>query len=349
MLIRALSVVLLVLCWARTIAPEFVVPDINYEILRIVHNERIASVTIRSCGNVPPYLLSSLSRYGAAVNVLCDSDNSSAVANPIPASSAPACLIVDRLGRNSSSDNEGADGASSPLEADLKQAQDRGYNFTMAVDWQNATLAVLHGNTSLQFRSAEMKEDQANPTAVFSSIYRSLKWTAAGGGSGKGSTVQITEKVRKVLVTVVRRFKVRSMIDAPCGSFVWMPRALVELPHLRYTGVDIACNVIQRLQQKHDLQRHRFHCMDVCHQDFLHGADMIFTRDALMHLPYSYTFDFLENVKRSKARYLFVGSFYKNFFNHNVRVGSYYAINLLAPPFNLSSPIATFKEMKDQA
>eukprot|EP00667_Euglena_gracilis_P014214 EG_transcript_14695 len=322
------------------------VPDINYEILRIVHNERIASVIIHSCGNVPPYLPPSLAWYGASVSVLCNHPGPGT--SNVTTSSGNSCVIVDRL-----------DHAFSTLTAPNSPQQNRklgittgvveSRGLTMTVDWQNATLIVWHRGTSQRYRSADATENEANPKTVFNSIYRDLRWSAAGGGSGEGSTVEVTKKVRKALLTVVRRFKIRSMVDAPCGSFMWMPLVLEKVPDIRYTGVDVACNVVHQLQRKREFHRHRFHCMDMCHQPFLHGADLIFTRDALMHLPYNYTFDFLENVKRSGARYLFVGSYHTDYFNRDIPLGKWYRINLLVSPFNLSRPIASFKEMKDQA
>ena len=52
------------------------------------------------------------------------------------------------------------------------------------------------------------------------------------------------------------------------------------------------------------------------------GQDLIFSRDALQHLPLDYAFSFLANVKRSGAKYLLVGSYVDGGANVNIRIGT---------------------------
>ena len=76
----------------------------------------------------------------------------------------------------------------------------------------------------------------------------------------------------------------------------------------------------------------------MCHQG-LPRADLVFSRDALQHLPLSYVHSFLHNVRDSGAKYLLVGSYLNEsttqYRNLDIAVGDYYDINLLEKPFSL--------------
>lgn len=55
---------------------------------------------------------------------------------------------------------------------------------------------------------------------------------------------------------------------------------------------------------------------------------------------------FLNAVRASKAKYLMVGSYLLNTRgNYEIRIGDYFEINLLMPPFNLPSPLEIFREL----
>jgi hypothetical protein len=78
---------------------------------------------------------------------------------------------------------------------------------------------------------------------------------------------------------------------------------------------------------------------------------MILCPDALPHIPLLDAVDVLENFARAAPRVLAVGSYLDGGggggappANRDIAVGEYFHINLLAPPFNLSSPLDILDE-----
>lgn len=84
---------------------------------------------------------------------------------------------------------------------------------------------------------------------TFQGIYDHKTWGLGGKGSGDGSTVSYTAKLRSKLVELLVRRNITHLYDAPCGAMAWMPRVLAEMekrvPGFRYTGYDVACKVIE--------------------------------------------------------------------------------------------------------
>ncbi|KAG1666813.1 hypothetical protein FOA52_011654 [Chlamydomonas sp. UWO 241] len=170
----------------------------------------------------------------------------------------------------------------------------------------------------------------------------------SGGGSGPGSCPSATVGVRAILHHLVASLGVESLLDAPCGSFVWARLLMQSMPLLRYTGVDVACSVINAVQLDPEVVKNllwQFHCVDVAHQQ-LPSANMILTRDALQHLPVKYVTGFLEQAKRSGAKWLAVGSYpyAEDSDNKNISIGDAFLIDLARPPFNLTGIVQVFEE-----
>lgn len=145
------------------------------------------------------------------------------------------------------------------------------------------------------------------------------------------------------------------MIDAPCGSFHWMPLVLEKIKlknsRFRYHGVDVVEKVILKSKLKYannTADDWQFSVLDFSQKPLPAGYDLIFSRDALQHLPYEKIFDSLKTFSRSIGpRYLLVGSYVEEFdgSNRNIGVGDYFSINLTKPPFNLSTYVKVFPEM----
>lgn len=139
------------------------------------------------------------------------------------------------------------------------------------------------------------------------------------------------------------------MVDAPCGGMLWMPLVLKRLrtahnKDFRYFGVDVVPSVIEAHKSKWRGWRDtEFMELDIAHHPLPDGYDMIFSRDALQHLPFSTIISTLENFSKSSAKVLAVGS-YKNGSNWNIDVGAYFAIDLRLPPFKLTAPMDVIDE-----
>jgi hypothetical protein len=141
------------------------------------------------------------------------------------------------------------------------------------------------------------------------------------------------------------------MLDAPCGSMSWMPFLLEnitnEIPDFRYHGVDVVESIINSAKIKYSNRSDKWQLsvLDFSQQSLPSNYDLIFSRDALQHLPLVKVLDSLKLMSRTAgARFLLVGSYLKNGSNKNIEIGNYFPIDLTKPPFNLNNYIATFDE-----
>ncbi|KAI9024797.1 hypothetical protein DFJ74DRAFT_56848 [Hyaloraphidium curvatum] len=177
--------------------------------------------------------------------------------------------------------------------------------------------------------------------SAFDAVYSKGLWGKEGRGSGDGSSLAFTQGGRAYLEKFVRRNRIRTFADVPCGSAHWIPPLLEAIrkfqPCFAYLGLDVVRTVIEENRRGYgDDPLVRFEVADVSQQP-LPRVDMILSRDALQHLPLADAINVLENIARAQPKFLVVGS-YVSRRNKNVAAGGYYDIDLLAPPFNLPSP-----------
>jgi hypothetical protein len=141
------------------------------------------------------------------------------------------------------------------------------------------------------------------------------------------------------------------MIDAPCGAMAWMPILLKRLSNetnrtFRYFGVDVVESVVNKSIGKFQnfSGEWQFATIDFTRQQLPHGYELIFSRDALQHLPIVKVVAALRMYASTRgARYLLVGS-YLNGQNQKIKTGDYYSIKLIDPPFNLKQYVEIFDE-----
>jgi hypothetical protein len=185
---------------------------------------------------------------------------------------------------------------------------------------------------------------------VFEEIYKFRKWTNSGDGSGIGSSIDYTENARNIIFKVIQKYKLNSILDAPCGSMSWMPILLKNLSILnsnfKYHGLDIVESVITKSNLKYGKENKNwlFSVYDVSEGDLPSNYDLILSRDALQHLPFQIAIKVLKSYALTKnSNYLLIGS-YKSKQNRNITIGDYYRINLMLPPFNLNNFTEIFFE-----
>ena len=58
---------------------------------------------------------------------------------------------------------------------------------------------------------------------AFERIYSANEWGSNESRSGLGSNLDLTHQVRRALPPLLRGLAVKSMLDAPCGDYNWMP------------------------------------------------------------------------------------------------------------------------------
>src|SRR5688500_7192394 len=68
--------------------------------------------------------------------------------------------------------------------------------------------------TRKRFANKEISE-------VFTEIYRQNMWQNEESVSGDGSTLSYTQNIRSEIPKLIKQFKFREVLDAPCGDYNW--------------------------------------------------------------------------------------------------------------------------------
>jgi hypothetical protein len=192
---------------------------------------------------------------------------------------------------------------------------------------------------------------------IFNQIYDKKGWGEAGGGSGPGSTLEYTTTTRNIIYTIVQKYKINSILDAPCGAMAWMPDILKNLSsssaNFKYHGVDLVEEVINKTREKYsnDFKNWKFSVLDVTRGHLPADYDLIVSRDALQHLPLINIYEAIKSyaAAETNSRYLLVGGYMQSRKNSNTQVGGYFDINLTLPPFNLNKYVEIFREAETNA
>ncbi len=185
-----------------------------------------------------------------------------------------------------------------------------------------------------------MRYQNASSRAIFTRLYYEPK-RAAEMISGPGSDLLQTTVIAAALPQVIEELGAKSLLDAPCGDFYWMRR--VDLGVERYVGVDVVQELITRHAARHASAQREFLCLDIT-RDALPRCDLIFSRDALVHLSNRDALAALANFKRSGARYLLMTTFPAVTANADILTGEWRPINFQLSPFNLPAPLKLINE-----
>jgi SAM-dependent methyltransferase len=171
------------------------------------------------------------------------------------------------------------------------------------------------------------------PKKTFTRIYKKNAWNSRESVSGPGSTLVATENLRLTLPALLKKWQIKSILDAPCGDFNWMSK--VELGGVTYTGADIVPQIIE--QNKIKYPEKNFFERDIIN-DPLPYADLVLCKDCFIHLKNQDVLRAIDNFKKTGIRYL-LASTYPVDFNKQILTGHYRATNLEKPPFNLGEPL----------
>jgi cyclopropane fatty-acyl-phospholipid synthase-like methyltransferase len=175
----------------------------------------------------------------------------------------------------------------------------------------------------------------SNLEKKFNLIYRTNYWNSKESISGPGSTLIYTENIRKELPIIFKKFSIKSILDIPCGDFNWMRYVLISC-NVSYTGADIVSKIIKNNTSLYSCDKINFTILDLT-SDFLGTYDLIICRDIFFHLSFNDIFNSLENIIKSRSKYVLITSHIKSdsFYNHDISSGDFRRLNLFAPPFNL--------------
>lgn len=321
------------------------VPDLRYEYYRLLSSYSAPRVFFQGCNlfiadNVAYYTPSSAQTVAYCPASHCSAAKSSANVSMICSNSnAGGDFDVYVLHQNSC---EGGFCSAADSINHIAAAREKGAHHFVVTGGPNAQhLEIMDLDSS---KVTIYSKAVSAPLRTFSHIYEHKVWGPAGGGSGIGSTMEHTTGVRSYLMDVFKKYSIATMVDAPCGSLAWMPEVVQRFPNISYTGLDVVCDLIKSHQHRFQRFHWRFYCADLCTQE-LPKVDLIFSRDAMQHVPFTCFKSFLANVRKSGSKYLMIGSYIKSTQpNRNIALGDYYDVDVMKPPFNFPKPLEIFAE-----
>jgi len=210
-------------------------------------------------------------------------------------------------------------------------------------------LCALAHTANLSCRQTKPKQSPSLE-AIFTTIYHHPKW---GGGSetksGGGSTLAYTKNLCFILPTLFKDFKIKSIVDVPCGDFHWMSQ--VDLSEIdNYTGMDIVAPLIGDNKKKHMSEKRTFLQADAT-VTVPPQSDLILCRDLFIHLTLADIKRVLQNFKKSGSRYLLINTYMVGK-NTNLSQGrNMYGrpVDLQAAPFHFPKPIKVIDEQQKWA
>jgi hypothetical protein len=172
-------------------------------------------------------------------------------------------------------------------------------------------------------------------------------------GSGLGSTLEYTARLRQHLKTIFVDFNIKTLLDAPCGHLVWMSEVLKENPNINYIGGEILKPMVDRHTTTYkDNPSLNFIHLDIT-EDPLPDCDLWIVRDVLFHLSHENIFKAFKNMLRSNIKYILTTSHGPDSFGYNgiqwsynipIKDGGFDLLNLFAEPFCFPEPLLRFDD-----
>lgn len=159
-------------------------------------------------------------------------------------------------------------------------------------------------------------------------------WGSSESRSGRGSEIAYTENLRRWLIETIPKYKVKRLLDAPCGDMNWMILVLRKVD-VDYVGIDIVEDIINLNKRHFEDSKTRFQVANIC-EDTLPECDMLIVRDFLFHLSYADIDRFLRNISNLRYNYLLTTTIDTgiNHSNSDIITGDFRCINLFSHPFN---------------
>jgi hypothetical protein len=179
---------------------------------------------------------------------------------------------------------------------------------------------------------------------VFTEVYEQNTW-ANESRSGAGSSAAAAANIIREIPLLLKSIEVTSMLDVPCGDFMWMRE--VDLGVVHYTGADTVAPLIEANQAAYGSDSRRFLRLDLMN-DPLPQVDLILCRDCFLHLTVPMIFAALRNIAASPAKWLLTSSYLWRGFPNNQHIDEVMLggrrINLELEPFYFQPPRRTIPE-----
>ncbi len=201
-------------------------------------------------------------------------------------------------------------------------------------------MELKYRQEAFQLRSINnfLREKEGNDLSLqFNDVYELKCWNDGwGSGSGSGSRADLTSGYRVFLQEFFKNYKIKSIVDVGCGD--WQFSKMLDLSGIKYIGYDVVSQVIESNKQKYENENIKF-VLYKGNFDELPAADLLICKDVLQHLPNSYIYRFISNLK--KFKYCLIANSKntdpaKN--NYDIAVpGDGRCLDLLREPFNLKA------------
>lgn len=184
----------------------------------------------------------------------------------------------------------------------------------------------------------------------FNRIYDTGMWARSGENvplSGTGSSLDVTDILRKNIKKIVQDYEIKTIFDGACGDMTWMSELLKEMKGVVYTGGDISNVILEKNKKK--FPHIKFINFDLTSFDGAPTVDLMIIRDVLQHLTIADINKCLEHLKSPQcpAKYVLMTTYLYEDDRDNmldIMTGGAKHRNLLKPPFNVSDPIFIFSE-----
>lgn len=194
---------------------------------------------------------------------------------------------------------------------------------------------IINIFNKLQIKKISKEKNIKN---IFSKIYNKNYWGDNESVSGPGSNSLNTKNVINSLKKIIIQYKIKFIVDAPCGDFFWINKVLKKVK-VKYLGLDIVEKLIFENKKKYSTNLIKFENFNLIKKK-IPNCDMIICRDFIFHLSYSDIKKFFYNLSRSEFKYILIsnhenGKGSKNLFmNKDIFSGDFRKINLFSSPFN---------------
>lgn len=216
----------------------------------------------------------------------------------------------------------------------LNTLRDKGIFFALLKLLEYPILLLQHINFKCNMLILKSCEDK------FTWIYKNKHWGNHETISGTGSTLNYTKNLRKELSSLLKKYSIKSLFDAPCGDFNWMEEFLSS-ENLNYIGGDIVKPLIEKLNKKFQSNQTFFIHFDLT-KDIPPKVDLMICRDCLFHLSNIEIKNVLQNFVKSEIPYLLTTTHINTgnvFSNSDITTGNFRLLDLTSNPFNLPTEV----------
>ena len=187
---------------------------------------------------------------------------------------------------------------------------------------------------------------------IFTSIFKSNHWVQKSNlpkekisVSGHGSNID-TEQSKNLISSLLiffENFKIKSILDMPCGDFLWMNELIKKNKKINYLGIDIVDELIKENIKIYENDKIKFKSFDIVNFKTKENFDLVFMRDFFIHTNNSDIRQILINIKEMNIQY-FAFENYDIPINIDVTTGKHRKVNLKLKPFSLGEPIYSFQD-----